>query len=55
MNSAAIYKSDYPNQVHHLNIFISQHYHLLKDGSIVWQKKPFDVKWPDFKNSTKKI
>ena len=54
MNSVTIYKSDYPNQVHQLSIPISQHQHLLKDGSIVWQKKPFDVKRPDFKNSTKR-
>ena len=54
MTSPRTYRSDFPNQVHQLNIFISQHYHLLKGGTISWQKKPFDVKWTDFKDSGKR-
>jgi hypothetical protein len=54
MGSPRTYRSDYPNQVQQLNIYISQHYHLLKDETIAWQKKPFDIKWTDYKDSPKK-
>lgn len=54
MSSPATYMSDYPNHVHQLNIFISQHYHLLRDGNIKWQKKPFEVTWEDYGKSAKK-
>ena len=33
------YKSDYPNQVHQLNMSISQNYYLLKNGEIKYQLK----------------
>ena len=39
------YKSDFPNQVHQLNVYISQHYHLLLNDTIKWQAKKLDVNW----------
>ncbi len=33
------YKSDHPNQVHQLNMSISQNYYLLKNGEIKYQLK----------------
>lgn len=48
------YKSDFPNQVHQLNISISQHYYLLKDGTIKWQKKKLDLNWKNYLKSSKR-
>lgn len=48
------YKSDYPNQVHQLNISISQHYYLLKDWIIKRQEKKFDINWKNFSKSNKR-
>lgn len=48
------YKSDYPNQVHQLNLSISQNYHLLKTGEIKYQIKKFDVNWKNYANSGKR-
>jgi len=47
------YKSDYPNQVHQLNFFISQNYYLLKNGEIKFQVKKFDVNWSNYQLSGK--
>lgn len=48
------YKSDYPNQVHQMNISISQHYYLLKDGTIKWQEKKLDVNWKNYAKTNKR-
>ncbi len=48
------YKSDYPNQVHQLNVSLSKHYHLLADGSIKWQIKEFDINWENYTKTGKK-
>lgn len=42
------YKSDYPNQVHQLNMSISQNYYLLKNGEIKYQLKKFDINWNNY-------
>ena len=44
------YYSDFPNQVHQLNVSLSKNYHLLKDGSIKYQEKKFNI---NFKNHEK--
>jgi hypothetical protein len=48
------YKSDYPNQVQQMNISISQHYYLLKDGTIKWQEKKFDINWKNYSKTNKR-
>ena len=48
------YKSDFPNQVHQLNVSISQNYYLLKDETIKWQEKKFDINWKNFTKSSKR-
>jgi len=48
------YKSDYPNQVHQFNISISQHYYLLKDDTIKWQEKKFDINWKNYSKTNKR-
>lgn len=48
------YKSDFPNQVHQLNIFLSQHHYLLKDETIKWQKSKLGVKWDNYMLSGKR-
>jgi len=48
------YKSDYPNQVHQLNLSISQNHYLLKDGEIRHQQKKFDVNWKNYTNTGKR-
>ena len=48
------YKSDFPNQVHQLNVSISQHYFLLKDGTIKWQEKKLDINWRNYKKTNKR-
>ncbi len=48
------YKSDYPNQVHQLNLSISQNHYLLKNGEIKYQIKKFDVNWKNYQQSGKK-
>lgn len=47
------YRSDYPNQVHQLNVSISQHHHLLKDGTIKWQEKKLDVNWSNYSKTNR--
>ena len=48
------YKSDYPNQVHQLNFYISQNHYLLKSGEIKYQIKKFDVNWSNYQLSGKR-
>lgn len=48
------YKSDYPNQVHQLNFYISQNHHLLKSGEIKYQVKKFDVNWTNYSKTGKR-
>jgi len=48
------YKSDYPNQVHQLNLSISQNYYLLKNGEIKYQIKKLDVNWKNYQESGKR-
>lgn len=47
------YKSDYPNQVQQLNVSISQNYCLLKDGTIKYQMKKFDINWNNYSKTGK--
>jgi hypothetical protein len=47
------YKSDYPNQVHQINVSISKHYHLLNDGRIKYQEKKFDINWQNYTRTNK--
>ena len=47
------YKSDYPNQVHQLNVSISKNYYLLKDGTIKYQAKKFDINWKNYSKTNK--
>lgn len=49
------YQSDFPNQVQQLNVSISKHYHLLKDGTIKWQEKQIDVNWANYKKVNKRL
>lgn len=48
------YKSDYPNQVHQLNFFISQNYYLLKNGEIKYQTNKFDINWLNYEKTGKR-
>jgi len=48
------YRSDFPNQVHQLNVCFSKHYYLLNDGTIKWQAKEFDINWSNFNKTGKK-
>ncbi|MBL7738248.1 MAG: hypothetical protein JNK14_03455 [Chitinophagaceae bacterium] len=48
------YKSDFPNQVHQLNVSLSKHYFLLNDGSIKWQAKELDINWTNLEKTQKK-
>ncbi len=48
------YKSDYPNQVHQLNLSISQNHYLLKSGEIKYQIKKFDVNWKNYQKTGKR-
>lgn len=47
----AKYMSEFRNQVHQLNVCLSKHYFLLKDGSIKWQSKAFDIDWRNYKGT----
>lgn len=47
------YKSDFPNQVHQLNISISQHYFLLRDNRIKSQIKKFGINWKNHNKTGK--
>ncbi len=48
------YKSDFPNQVHQLNVSLSKHYYLLNDNSIKWQANEFDINWMTYTKTSKK-
>lgn len=48
------YKSDYPNQVHQLSVYISKNYYLLKNGEIKYQNKKFDINWKNYKKTGKR-
>jgi hypothetical protein len=48
------YKSDYPNQVHQLNLSISQNYYLLKNDEIKYQIKKLDVNWKNYQETGKR-
>ena len=48
------YSSDFPNQVHQLNLSISQNHYLLKNGEIKYQTKKFDVNWNDYHKTGKR-
>lgn len=51
----AKYKSDFPNQLQQLNVSISKHYHLLKDGTIKWQEKQIDVDRANYRGLNKRL
>ena len=51
MNS---YKSDFPNQVHQLNISISKNHYLLKNNEIKYQQKKFDINWKNYSKTGKR-
>lgn len=48
------YKSEYPNQVHQLNLSISQNHYLLKNGEIKYQMKKFDINWNNYQKTGKR-
>lgn len=48
------YKSDYPNQVHQLNISICKSYYLNKNDEIKHQKKKFDINWQNYTKTGKR-
>jgi hypothetical protein len=48
------YKTDFPNQVHQLNISIAKNHYLLKDGAIKYQVKKFDITWKNYQKTGKK-
>jgi hypothetical protein len=48
------YKSNFPNQVHQLNVSLSKHYFLLNDGTIKWQGKKLDINWNNYTKTGKK-
>lgn len=48
------YKSDYPNQVHQINVSISKNLYLLKDDTIKYQDKKFDVTWKNYQKTNKR-
>lgn len=48
------YKSDYPNQVHQLNLSISKNHYLLKNGEIKYQVKKFDINWKNYHKTGKR-
>lgn len=48
------YKSDYPNQVHQLSVYISKNYYLLKSGEIKYQNKKFDINWKNYVKTGKR-
>lgn len=47
------YKSYFPNQIHQLNVSISKHLYILKNGNIKYQKKAFDINWKNYHKSEK--
>lgn len=47
------YRTDYPNQVHLLAVSVSKHWWISKDGSLKYQKKPFDVSLKSVASSSK--
>lgn len=48
------YISDYPNQVHQLNLSILKNYYILKNGDIKYQAKKFDVNWKNYEKTGKR-
>ena len=48
------YRSDHSNQVHQLLVSVSKHFHVLKDGRLRDQKKPFEVTLEDMGASDKR-
>lgn len=47
------YQTNYPNEVHQLNVSLSKHLYVLKNGEIKYQKKPFDLNLNNFQKSDK--
>jgi len=47
------YRSDYPNQVHILNLSISKHLYIAKNDEIKYQKKGFDINLNNFRKSNR--
>jgi len=54
MNPYNSYKSDFPNQVHQLNVSIAKNHFLLKDGTIKSQVKKFDINWKNYSKTGKR-
>ncbi|UNY99874.1 hypothetical protein MQE36_05875 [Zhouia spongiae] len=48
------YKSDFPNQVHQLNVSIAKNHYLLKDDTIKHQNKKFDINWKNYPKTGKR-
>lgn len=48
------YKSDFPNQVHQLNVSIAKNHYLLKDETIKYQSKKFDINWKNHSKTGKR-
>lgn len=49
------YQSDYPNQVHQLMVSVSRHLHLIKNGSVRFQKKKFECTLANMNKSDKEL
>jgi hypothetical protein len=47
------YRTEYPNQVHLLAVSVSKHWWIAKDGTLKYQKKPFEVTLRNLPNSGK--
>jgi hypothetical protein len=47
------YRTDYPNQVHLLSVSVSKHWWISKDGTLKYQKKPFEVSLTSVNSSSK--
>lgn len=48
-----LYKTDYPNQLHQLNVSVSKHYWLTKADIIKYQHKPIEISLRNLKQSPK--
>jgi hypothetical protein len=47
------YRTDFANEVHQLNVSLSKHFYVSKDGELKYQKKPFDLNLDNYKKSSK--
>lgn len=48
------YRTEFPNQVHQLNVSIAKNHFLLKNETIKYQSKKFDINWENYSKTGKK-